>query len=339
MTNETIKRYKHFADNFLYTQKYNLEFRVLDTLSTLSGKPLRNKALAKTYGRSIIREVFKVMNQDAENFTKGIYPESLKPKEDLLKHLKSFSLILKDYPSVIWRRYKNKTTLDDSSDYPQYFNRSFHFQTDGYTSEHSARLYEHQVEILFGGMANVMRRAMIEPLQKHLKMENPLVLEIAAGTGIGSRILSKVYPKAHITATDISEEYIQYSKEKFSDYKNIEFLAQDATSLTYECEIFDLTFQIFLLHELPEKERKLAIEEQVRVTKKDGLVVIIESLQTHDAPEWKEILEDFPRKYHEPFYRNYIANPIEPILEELGVEIISHKKVLFSKVILGRKKG
>ena len=44
----------------------------------------------------------------------------------------------------------------DPSLYPDYY-QNFHHQTDGYLSDHQA-LYDLQVEILFNGSADAMRR-------------------------------------------------------------------------------------------------------------------------------------------------------------------------------------
>ncbi len=41
---------------------------------------------------------------------------------------------------------------------PEYYGRNFHYQTEGYLSEESAELYEHQTEILFMGTLGLMRR-------------------------------------------------------------------------------------------------------------------------------------------------------------------------------------
>ena len=56
-----------------------------------------------------------------------------------------------------------------NKDLPKYFLRNFHYQTDGYLSEKSARLYEFQVETLFSGCAATMRRFSMIPLIKFIK--------------------------------------------------------------------------------------------------------------------------------------------------------------------------
>ena len=46
---------------------------------------------------------------------------------------------------------------------PEYYAQDFHFQTGGYLTEDSARLYDVQVETLFMGAAGPMRRTALAP--------------------------------------------------------------------------------------------------------------------------------------------------------------------------------
>ena len=53
--------------------------------------------------------------------------------------------------------------------YPTYYLQNFHFQTGGWLTEESAKLYDTQVEILFGGAADAMRRIALGSLARALK--------------------------------------------------------------------------------------------------------------------------------------------------------------------------
>ena len=75
-------------------------------------------------------------------------------------------------PQTWQRRKKNKTRdipkIVNEEDYPDYYLQNFHHQTDGYLSDHSAEIYDLQVEILFSGTADSMRRRVLSPLKKGL---------------------------------------------------------------------------------------------------------------------------------------------------------------------------
>src|SRR3546814_4102614 len=70
--------------------------------------------------------------------------------------------------------------------YPRYYLQNFHFQSGGYLSEESARLYDYQVEVLFTGGAGAMRRHALVPLAEHFHnqgIRETRLLDVACGTG------------------------------------------------------------------------------------------------------------------------------------------------------------
>lgn len=323
----------YFSKQFLRCQTYANEFKFLNFLSSLFGFKLKNDKIPWRLRINIIKEVFREIYKDAKRTADLEYL----PEDDKVfwnkEHFNSYFNILKDFPSVIKRRKNLEINLNNQKNYPKYFNRSFHFQTDGYTSEHSAKLYDHQVEILFSGLASIMRKMLITAVNKNFGKIQGRVLELGSGTGVGAKLLAKHYPGMQIISTDLSEEYIQFA-QKNNQYKNIEFQISDASNLSQFENQFDICFHIFLLHEVPKEERRKIILEQLRVLKAGGIGIIIESIQEKDRPEWKPILDDFPKRYHEPFYKNYVQNPIEETLEELGAQIIDRNQILFSKCIV-----
>src|SRR5438445_587283 len=80
---------------------------------------------------------------------------------------------------------------DDASPdrYPRYYARNFHYQSEGYLGQTSAALYDLQVELLFGGTADAMRRRILPPVVRFARARNasaahPLrILDVACGTG------------------------------------------------------------------------------------------------------------------------------------------------------------
>ena len=53
--------------------------------------------------------------------------------------------------------------------FPRYYLQNFHFQTDGYLSDASAELYDYQVDVMFYGAADAMRRQALVPLGETLR--------------------------------------------------------------------------------------------------------------------------------------------------------------------------
>ena len=68
----------------------------------------------------------------------------------------------------------------------------------------------------------------------------------------------------------------------------------------------DIVTSVFLFHELPPDVRRQVTAEMARILKPGGLFVFLDSLQLGDRPPWDGLLEAFPARFHEPYYRNYI---------------------------------
>lgn len=343
---------KSHLKNSLYTlgslkevNDYLFQFNTLNFISRLNGEPLRNEGLQKKYVKDLIKEVWKTVAWDARNVKEGIYPESVRFRKSLFEKTAGFINILKDYPSVIKRRKENKVLVEkqglEHSHLPHYYKHAFHFQSDGYLSEHSARIYDQQVDILFTGTADIMRRSFFPTVINYFKEKGEVpdrIIEIAAGTGKGSAMLAQVYPTAEFTLNDLSSDYLRHAK-KLLNIKNMKTLNAAGESLEgVQDNSFAISFQIFLFHELPFATRREVLAEQVRVTKSGGLVVFVDSLQLVDRPEWSEILHDFPKRYHEPFYRDYIKDDVSALFEEVGgVELIHSETLLLAKCLIARK--
>jgi SAM-dependent methyltransferase len=73
------------------------------------------------------------------------------------------------------------------------------------------------------------------------------------------------------------------------------------------------------------------IQEALRVLKPGGLLVLADSLQWNDNPELNWALERFPKVYHEPFYKNYLHDPLEDLLADLSAAKASKDQGFFTK--------
>lgn len=276
---------------------------------------------------TVLKSAEKLLREDNQDMLDGIYPlKALLPDNKFPKHLIQFAEIISDSVLASWRRRMgetkkfNKKLKRELNLYPEYYRRNFHHQTDGYLSPKSAELYEHQVEILFHGLANPMRRRILKPMKKKLNpSRGPLkILELGAGCGTFTRLLGYAFPTAHITALDISPYYLQHARKKYYYKKNIDFVQGKAEDLNFKDQSFDAVISVFLLHELPAEIREKVLKESLRVLKPDGFWGHLDSLQLKDTPDLDWALESFPINFHEPFYKNYISTPLKETL--LGID-------------------
>ena len=183
-------------------------------------------------------ELDDLFQKDAALFAQGLVPlQSLKP-ESLKEHWLRFPKMLRD-GIQIYRRRKEHAHHDFSPEaqphlrgMPEYYQRNFHFQTDGYLSEHSADLYDHQVDVLFSGSTGAMRRGWMHELSHEKLVGTTLdprtgsrdkILDLACGGGSSTRQLVEIYPKTKIIGIDLSPVYIEHAKKRLASFQNVSF--------------------------------------------------------------------------------------------------------------------
>lgn len=292
--------------------------------------------------KALWQRVIALHERDAQNVNAGLYPMRALEFENPIRHLRSLVDVLRDGVSVAWRMRKRKTkefnptAVEFKSDVPEYYQRNFHFQTDGYLSEGSARRYDHQVEILFNGTAGAMRRLILPPL-KECAPSNGRFLEIGCGAGSATRAVAETFPDAFITALDLSSPYLKIAQENLRKLSRVNFMQGDGTQLDFKDQTFDAVFSVYLLHELPQAERVQVLTEAWRVLKPGGVLVFADSLQLDDDPELNWALERFPKIYHEPFYMNYIKDDLKDRMKSITQVEPSQDFAVFTKVVWAQK--
>ena len=229
----------------------------------------------------------------------------------------------------------------DLGRYPDYFRRNFHWQTDGYLSERSARVYDAGVEFLFFGTADVMRRQVIPPISEFLKRDRAArgpgprrIVDVAAGTGRTLLQLAAVHPEERFTAVDLSPYYTKYAERLLAGVRDVSFLIENAEKLSVRDAEFDVVTSTFLFHELPERARRNVLSEMKRTLRPGGLLVIEDAAQLIESAELRVFLENFSLGMNEPFFANYIATPLEDLVRAAGFVNLRTRPAFLSKVLV-----
>ena len=167
-----------------------------------------------------------LMDTDWEEAQHGLYPTSLLFDAPWLDWVTRYPLVWLDMPAI-WQRRQRRDVNDlpltvNREQFPAYYLQNFHHQTDGYLSDRSAELYDLQVEILFNGTADAMRRRVIAPLLKGLG--NPAgggaglrILDVATGTGRTVRQVRGALPQAQLVGLDLSTAYLRQANRWLSE--------------------------------------------------------------------------------------------------------------------------
>lgn len=263
---------------------------------------------------------------------RGLGPE---PAEFLRRSL----LYFRDLPQVDARRHG---TLDDelppgtqADGLPDYYRQNFHFQSDGWLSEHSAALYDTQVEVLFTGAADAMRRRALAPIAVWLQDRNQREvrgLDVGCGTGRLLASLHGAWPGMKLTGIDLSAPYLEEARRLIGRTARVKLDEAAAEALPFDDASLDLVVSSFLLHELPKEIRAQVLAEMARVAKPGGLVVIVDSLQKGDHPPWDGLLDLFPHYFHEPYYADYVTGSLEGWSAAAGLAPVSSENAFLSKV-------
>jgi ubiquinone/menaquinone biosynthesis C-methylase UbiE len=293
--------------------------------------------------RVLLRRRRELHARDLANVEAGLYPRELLFDIPTRRYLRALPRLVRDTPAVI-RRMRRKDFRDIPSDiakadYPAYYRRTFHWQTDGYFSEHSAEMYELGVELLFRGLADVMRRQIIPPITRYVRAhgERLRVLDVACGTGRTLHQLWRAHPALRLHGADLSPAYIRIARRRLSAIDDLTLAIENAEALPWADATFDVVTSVYLFHELPRNARRAVVGEMFRVLKSGGLLVLEDSAQLADSAEIAVALRDFPREFHEPFYADYLEDDLAALLREAGFQVTSSEPHMVARVVVATR--
>ncbi len=291
----------------------------------------------------LLRGVAALSARDLSNIEAGLYPA---PREDerWVDRIRDARAFFADAPEVARRRaekrHQEAREAPQADKRPRYYQQNFHFQTDGWMSEESARLYDTQVEVLFTGATAAMRRMGLVPVANWMKGKDQRHLravDLATGPGNFADALAQAYPRIPLTALDLSEAYANHAVKRFKRYRHQQGMVAKAEEMPFGEASLDLTSSVFLFHELPPKIRVAVAEEIARVLKPGGLFVFVDSLQPGDTPAYDGLLELFPQLFHEPYYTTYATTDLIDLFQSAGLKIVHEDTAFFSKVLAFEK--
>jgi ubiquinone/menaquinone biosynthesis C-methylase UbiE len=295
--------------------------------------------------RRLLSDLWQLIEMDWRNIAAGVYaaPEGWRgnPVAELRRAVDFFA----DLRAVEERRRGAPTdtllSSPEAARYPAYYRRKFHFQSDGYLSEASAKRYDHQVEVLFGGGAAAMRRQGLVPLRAVLSgigAGRARLLDIGCGTGEFLREAKRNYPRLAVAGIDLSPPYLAVARRRLSTWSRVQLIAAAAEAMPFADATFDVASGVYLLHELPARVRRAVVAEVARVLKPGGTLILIDSLQKGDEPDYDSLLDYFPRAFHEPYYGSYVREDLDRLMQpDFSPE--ARSLAYFSKVVTYRRGG
>ena len=293
--------------------------------------------------REIRRRFGDLMARDLAAVEAGLIPRSLLLDVPRPEQMLRLGRLLREGSDIVQRRDANRwRDLPDDialEEFPPYYRRNFHWQRDGYLSAESAELYEIGVQLLFLGGAEVMRRQVLPPIVRESHKVGPRlkVLDVACGTGPTLVALSKTLPRARLTGMDLSPWYLREARRQLVDHPHVDFLASPAEDMPFQDGSFDVVTSTYLFHELPRDVRRQVFAEMARVLRPGGLLVVEDAAQVSESAEVESILRLFPGDFHEPYFDDYLNDPLEDLAEAAGFSVDEVWPAYMAKVVSARR--
>ncbi|MEL6860658.1 MAG: class I SAM-dependent methyltransferase [Pseudomonadota bacterium] len=350
-TLRTAGRARYTAAQGLRAAWYGGQYALARRLSAGFNRPGEPvfKPKNKPNTKALRAAYFDLFRQDRANIEAGLYPDPIGRDmrlRDLPKSFRRARAFLQDVREVDRRRLDRNGTevrtheAADPKRFPTYYRQNFHYQTDGWLSEDSAEIYDHQVEALFTGSADAMRRVALGELVRSVRETGDpqaKVLDLACGTGRFMAQTLRAMPKLDLTGLDLSPPYAEAARAAVKRWPNADVVEGMAEALPFEDESFDHLISIYLFHELPPRVRPKVIAEAARVLKPGGTMVIADSLQFGDDSGLDGFLEYFPEGFHEPYYKGYLSWAFDPHMNKNGLSSERLKNAFLTKVRVWRK--
>lgn len=287
-----------------------------------------------------VKEMQALFERDWQNIEAGLYaaPNAIDPAA--FRTLRRSRDFLRDVPEVARRRrdqvHDEVLSEELRERFPRYYLQNFHYQTGGWLSEDSAKLYDFQVETLFSGTADAMRRQALVPIAEFMKgrdQRRVAMLDVAAGTGRFLSVVKDNWPKLKATALDLSPQYLEQARKALKPWRDVTYVEANAEAMPFADASQDIVTAVYLFHELPPKVRQTVATEIARLLKPGGVFVFVDSIQPGDTPGFEALTEFFPQAFHEPYYGSYLEWSIAAAFTNAGLKLESATPAFLSKVV------
>ena len=307
-----------------------------------SGKAARTQPNAQRLHQSrIYADMLALLQQDLANVEAGIYPLPHDRDGSLLTRFHRSRLFFDDLPEIYRRRARNgyREVLNEKIRdlRPDYYLQNFHYQSGGWMTDESAERYDTQVEVLFKGTANAMRRQALPQLFEVFSGHDQRTLrliDLGCGTGRFLDLVKQAWPRLSALGLDLSEAYIRHARRHLRRRSRLHLLVANAEAIPVPDNSVEAVTSIFMFHELPPQVRRIVVKECARVLKPGGRLILLDSLQKGDEQCYEALLERFPLSYHEPYYQSYIAEDFPAIARQYGLKHQRDIRAFVSKVMI-----
>jgi len=341
----------HPAERMLYgvTQAarvgwYAAHYLLARRLST-SDAERRASSRARPEIRAALRQdLVALFRRDLANIEAGRYklPYDLIPSP--VQRLHQSVRFFADLPDVDRRRRAHRADepyqRGTHTGLPRYYLQNFHYQSGGWLTRESAQLYDTQVEVLFTGAADAMRRQALVPLGDFMTARGSdagRLIDVGCGTGRLLGYIKDNWPSLAVSGLDLSRAYLDAATRLLRRFSNVDLVVGAAEAMPLPDADFDVVVCTYLLHELPRRVRPRVAAEIARVLRPGGRLILVDSLQVGDKPLFDPLLAAFPATFHEPYFADYGRTDLVRLFGSAGLRKLGSQLAFLSKVVIFEK--
>lgn len=111
-----------------------------------------------------------------------------------------------------------------------------------------------------------------------LENEEPVLMDIGAGTGLFSEMVLQKYPLAHIELIDISNEMLQMAKQRLVAYPNVRTTKININDVHLANNQYDAVISSLAIHHLTDEEKKNIYQKIYHGLKSGGIFLHAEQV-------------------------------------------------------------
>ena len=146
-------------------------------------------------------------------------------------------------------------------------------------------------------------------------------------------------PQATLVGVDLSEAYLRQANRWLNQSNRplVQLVQGNAERMPFDDAGFQAVTCVFLFHELPADARQAVLQDCFRLLEPEGVLVLADSVQLKDSPQFDVAMDNFRRVFHEPYYRNFISDDIDQRLEDAGFIDVQAESHFMTRVWTARK--
>ena len=299
-----------------------------DFLSLNSRTPSSGEEVRKSIEKSHIYKIWSSLRYNAQEMVW----ESV--REGVEREIPDMISIYKEALNDV--SYLGSLNLDNNLEIPDYVNsKDVHLMPGCWQSEHiehdlsQGAMYAHGGLVFRGSfMPNKKRSGVAASVSKWLSLKYPDFIPkniLETGCTIGNNLFPylDIFPDALLTGVDVAAPCLRYAYSRsFSKGINAHFFQQNAESMSFKNNSFDLIVSSFFFHELSVKATKKVLKECYRLLSPGGMMVHMELPSSSQVDPYYNFYLDWDNEHNnEPHYRDFRSQDFNHLMTSAGFNL------------------